>query len=399
MSVRREDIKAYCKPFLERNTFRFSQIAGLLDKKLLVDLECARSVVDGRQDPVKVLEEFRKVFEETGSPTNKIFESPRLNCLLDSPSPEKTFQLHQILRSVFMMSGVYISPENPKVGLLLHRKELEGLPINFFLAEPVRPKMETGIFFFMPEGDSSVDINVTENIARLARTLDYWLVAEASLPTRKDGFHIMLYNTPRENLLRIISRSMSKLGIRHETIPSRLALEVSCNRLMIKRLANIASASSNPRQFLCHSLNIYLDSALARQMGHIEERLALRSIPLPGPTKTAVSYLLQAIYGDPADAFRTLLARGYDLAHAVPELEDDLRSLGPESFCVDSEFLRNWAREIVDRIFIEATDGRTHDVLIEKHLLVDSQTTDHIRMPDMPLIERSMYNPNIKAKR
>jgi hypothetical protein len=277
-------------------------------------------------------------------------------------------------------------------GLVIHTRQLFGFPAYFYLGESSGRTLGRGSLHLGGDGEALFGLSITESAARVAQVLDYWLVSRGELAVRPDAFRISLTRAPRDQLL----ESLGKTQLSREEVPVLVALDVSCMRLMMERLEDMAQESGTPRDFMLRALNANLDSALSHEVAHLEEARTNGVLHPPHIVKEAIAYFLQALYADPADAFRSMMLRGFDITAMMPTFDEALRQLGPGCFCVERGFVWKWARAMLDALFERINGGKPHDAVVDVARIKAVQTSDFIAPQDMPLVERAICNPNLR---
>ncbi len=277
-------------------------------------------------------------------------------------------------------------------GALIRGINVGGIPVSLRLAESGADSISRASVTIGAYGATVVDVNVTACGERVGQVLDYYLADSAGASGRADGFFIVYARAPREKLI----AAVEKCSFGPEQLPVSFALDVSCIRLAFESLERMALECGSPRELLRRALNSNIDSALAHEFSHIEESRIHGAQALPRVVKEALAYFLQAAYSDPADAFRSMLLRGFEIQLMMPSFDAALRNLGPACFCVERPFLRKWAIAMADAIF-RGNCGKPHGELVLKQRIIGAQTSDFIKDADMPLIERAVCNPNLRA--
>ncbi len=282
-------------------------------------------------------------------------------------------------------------------GLLLRNGEVSGIPVSFMLGESSGASVGRGSLYLEPDLSGSMQIDVTQNGARLMEALDYWAADARRPPSRLELLRLLLVRLPRELQLCVIESRFRAASMRPEEIPVNYALDISCMRLLLSRFDSLAGESAGPREFVMRALNMHIDWALAHEASHLQESRACGLHTLHPTVKEIFAYLLQAVNSSPADAFLSMMNRGIDITLSMPSFDSAVRSLGPACFSMDEEFLRHWAVLMAGALRRIAENRLRRSVMLDMGPIVLAQTSDHVGESDMPLVERALCNPNLRA--
>ncbi|MEW6035408.1 MAG: hypothetical protein AB1529_02235 [Candidatus Micrarchaeota archaeon] len=390
MAVGKEQIKSYCAPMLRRKTFKFGRLKGLVDEPVLEGLKLAKAFGNPGPSSRRFIRELRMTDHNLRCDISEALRP------LGGDSPE--IVRHQVLsgiREVFLSRGLHSRFGRPEsVGLMLHSFEAFGRPVHVFLDESDGMRVGRARFNMGMEGLLWFELNATQNAARLAQLLDFWLAGPEELDCRPEGMRISLARTGAGAAGEALARAFAAEGLTEEA-SVLFALDVSCLRLMISRLASIAAESGSPREFLMRSLNAQIGSAFAHEVAHMLEREANGNVPLPRDVMEIAAYMLQALYSDPAEAFRSMMLHGVDVTVVLPSFDSSMRQLGAGAFAVGEDFLRKWADILAGAIFT-SLGGRSHEEMLDGQKIREAAGIAPISMEHMQFIERAMCNPNLR---
>jgi hypothetical protein len=431
MAVGRKELREYFEPALGRKAFRFHQLRGLVHEGTMQSLRVAKifsrpdntrlareltghglrlvgssdaygakSSNAKRNDGHVLIRELLKADPPLKAPVLRILKD-----MAESAGPcgvppairsEAMARIHDIL----LECGVHAFFQKPSsAGLMLHWREAGGFPMHMFLGESDGGIIGQGRLNLAFGGGGSIEIDITQNAARLIQALDYWLSDADGLGRHIDPFKLKLSRIPKKKLLESLPRMFEKASLSENEIPVLYALDISCLRLIMARFDSIASESPSARSFLMRALNMQVDWTVAHEVAHLEEHRASGSLPLHPMVKEAIAYFLQAIHADPADAFRTMMLRGFDITRVMPSFDSALRALGPHVFCVEGDYLRGWARKMLDAILDRCAEAGGMAERPNPAPIRLAQTSDFITESDMPYIERALCNPNRRIGR
>lgn len=393
MGISKKELRDYCQPFLKRAKFKFKNLNGMVEPAMLKDLRLAKAFAYPGEDARNF------IFAKSGAaPHLKEPIDREIQALMDKPgvSNNDRFETMDRIRDIFIEHGIHSSFERPgSLGMILHQREISGLPAYFYLGESRNGYTGRGRLDFFQDGSGSFQINVSETASRLVQVLDFWLATREEVEAHPEEFRLSLIRVPEDILMEAMTKRFKASQLTREEIPVLFALDVSALRLMIARLQGFADSSSTPRGFLLKALNHHLDSAVAHETAHHEEKKA-HGLCMPHSTEECIAYLLQAIYAEPGDAFRSLMLRQFDVTEQMPSFDSAVRDLGPGCFCVPAGFFEKWATLMVDAMFKAHNGGRSHGQVVSAKTIVDVQSSDYVGMESMPLVERAMCNPNLR---
>ncbi|MCI0503695.1 hypothetical protein L0Y65_03205 [Candidatus Micrarchaeota archaeon] len=412
MSVTRGELKEYLGPALSRKTFRFCRLRGLVREGTLQSLRFARAFSHpenlhaGSAQPrrsrrgAEIMRELSK--------TEPWLRLPVMDALRKlsggagpggHASPSARMEAMERIQETLLDCGVHAVFGKPaSAGLMLHAREAAGIPLRLYLGESFGDKLGRGRLNRHPGGSWSLEVDVTQTAARLMQAVEYWL-ADFRLPLpHLDMQRLSFVRAPRELLKKNLAECMERGRVAGEHVPVMFALDVSCLRLINDQLECIASGSATPQDFLMRALNASMDSVLAHEIAHLQERRASGFAALHPMAKETLAYLLQAAYSEPADAFRGMMMRGFDITLMMPAFDAALRAMGSHAFCLERGYLRGWARGMLDEFEKLCGFGTGAKPAIGTDAITNAQTNDYITEGDLPLIERALCNPNLRTK-
>jgi hypothetical protein len=412
----RRPLRRYLASALRRSGFRFSQLNGLIDdgvlgRHVVHDLILARAF-----RPQEGLQDFMSILSQTPSQIKRDIDLPRklrgLQRKYGVGNPIQSEDLESLyakIQEIFLKHGIHavFRGGTPSVGLILATRDIGDIPAYFFIDESTNTgKLWQGRLRSDNDGAvSSIEINLTANIARLVEVLSLWLMTSDAvdrLPgTEEDRMMVKLSRVPRNIALEYTSGIINS-GLTAEELPTMFALNISCLRLIFSTfdeigLETIATDMPSPQEFFRRVLNRHLNATLAHEVAHLEERTAGHT-NVPVVIQELIAYLGEAVYSDTARAFLSMRLRGFDLQSIFPDFDQALRDLGAGCVCVSDEFLSEWALKLLNMVS-RAGYGVPHDRIIDVERISGVQTSDFVKPEDMPLIERAAYNPSLKARR
>jgi hypothetical protein len=391
--VTRKELRRYFEPALRRKTFRFSRLRGLVHEQTMQELRVAKAFAQPGKDAGAFMRQLCKAGPQLREPVlgilRELEEKPAPGLRQPGARAEAMDRIHRVLiecgvHAEFRMAS---SP-----GLMLHTRQAARLPVYLYLGESAGNGIGPGRFNAASDGSAHVDIDISQNAARLMQVIDYWLADFSNPPGHIDRFRMRLSRAPREQLLSALSGDFKKASLSEGEIPILLALDISCLRLLYERLQAAADESQSPPDFLRKALNMHIDWTLAHEIAHAAEHRANGQIRLHPMVREAIAYLLQAIHAEPAHAFRSMMLRGFDITEVMPSFDSALRSLGPHCFCVEGAYLRGWARGMLDAMLKGC--GGSAGLNIEQEPIARAQTSDFISPKDLPYLEKALCNPN-----
>lgn len=388
MTITVREIKDYCRPFLSRRTFKFRKLKPLLGGSKVKKLMLAKAFANPGKDSSNFQAELDRAHPDIYDPIAEEFA--KLNAKA-SVSHQDRFETSENVRRIFLEHGIFTDFGRPgSVGLIINQTSIQGIPTYFVLGESLRQTVFSGRLY-PPRGDDpgALMIQVSSAASRVAELLDIMFNNNGSAHEHLE-----------KNLVRVSKQTLrgwaSQLDFEREEVPVRLILLAVSMRASVESLLDILSSSPSPQEFLRTAVNLQLDSIVAHETSHIEERKANGHIPLNKETKEILAYLLEAVYGRPDLAFRTLMHRDCDLGVVVPKLVDHIRDKGSSAFLMEAESLRPFALEALDDSFLSIA-GKKHSAVISGDEIKNVQSSDYVEKECMPLIERAMCNPSLQG--
>ena len=400
VAVTKKELRDYLRPALKRRSFRFGRLYCGVPERTVQDLRLARAFGNIRERPEGFMRETNSSRPEVARPITAIFsgmkEVEHMCGVAGAATPRALFaQAMEEVRHVLIGVGVHASWGRPSsTGLMLNSAQVNGLPLYIYLGESFGGRIGQGRVNISPDGTGSVELDATQNAARLMQVMDYWLADTHRPPAHLELMKVLLARVDRAYMRRRLPAMLSQRSISGDSLPVQFALEVSCLRLMMNRLGRIADQSATPREFLLKALNAHMDSALTHEIGHFEEGIATSPLPLNVPTRETIAYLLQAVYADPADAFRMMMLRGFDITDMMPGMDRSMREKGAEAFCLTRGYLRGWAKRMLGGIFAEIRRLKGGEFAFNGAKVGHAGTSDYLTEKDMPLVEIALCNPN-----
>ncbi|MDD5171503.1 MAG: hypothetical protein PHF60_00515 [Candidatus ainarchaeum sp.] len=392
MSITKEQLKAYCEPFLKRREFSFGELS--LGNRARRALGVAQAFADSKGNPRLLINSLK------GAP-----KTLAEGIIRDSKAPEKTTtprEFSQCVQKHLVAHGVYAEFRRPaSVGLILVQREVDGLPVYFLLNEPDPKSHELaycGRTTFDPlnqKKPTSQIIYVPAAAARLAEMLDIWL-RDIPASASEMPLDFMAIRLSEPYLKKWCIGVKDDISDPKDSIV-RSALFVIGMRCGIKRLRDLLKDSDSPQDFLIRALNIQLNSVVAHETAHLLERKANGRIMIDKDGKELIAYMLEAKYSYPDIAFLSFLHRyKNELERLVPRFVKDMRENGVMAMLENEDYLRGWASELLDSDFVQLT-GKVPEELIDVSALQRVQTSDFVSQKHLPLLERAIYNPSATA--
>jgi hypothetical protein len=380
-------VKGYCTPFLERKNFRFRQLCSFVGHRRLNDLRLAKAFAhpgEGAANFMKALEGANTKLREP------ITEELRKLDRGGSVSHEDRMLMIRKIQEIFLESGIHTDFNRPSsVGLVIRSDAVSDTPVYFLLGESGGSATFCGRYYEAVNGiPSRLIVNVTSTASRLVEILDLMFNEGRD---DNDRFERALMLRDRESL----GAWVSKVDFEPDEVPANMFLFVMSVRESIRKLNELAGECGSPEEFVCRAVNLQLDSVLAHETSHIEEKKANGEIPLSKEAKELIAYLLEASYASPDIAFRAMLDRKFKVEEMMPGLFDDIRGMGGMALLEDSSFLRACALESLDDIFIELS-SKSHDEVIRTDIIKAVQKSNYVNGNHMPLVERAMCNPSLR---
>ncbi len=395
VSVSPKEIREHCRPMLRRKGFRFSRLDGLIEDERRRSLEVAKAFAQpgGQSRFMYSLRDAPKTLSD--GVRRAIDAKSALPQGQNGAAQASQLALLANIQRELIAHGVYSEFGRPATsGILLLSRSLGGIPTHFVLSEPhANTSIFCGRMTISPDGSRHMAIFVSGAAARMMEIMDIWLHTPQTNPD--EMLERRLIRADRGSLERFVC---GRGKVSPEETPFLIALNVISMRSCVARLRSLAETSSSPSEFLLLALNAQLDSVVAHETAHLEERKANGSVKLPKETREILAYLLEAVHSRADDAFQSLLHRSFDFHRLMPGLEADIRGKGLESFLEDSAYLSRWAKETLDGQFV-AISGKTHEELIDTLAIRAVQSSDFMGQEQIPLIERAMYNPSNHFRR
>lgn len=407
--ITRMELKEYLRPALSRRSFRFSRLRGLVRDDTLRSLRFANAFSrpmpapessNGRTDRgANLMRGLSKAGETLRIP---IMEA--LIGLSGAAGPdgrinnEARMEAMRRIEGILRECGVHSAfGRNMSAGLMLHDAEFAGVPLRVYLGESYGASLGRGRLNLSPNGACSLEIDLTQTAARLVQILDYYLANPVKPPPHLDSLRLSLIRAPKERLITALGSRMEGGRIPPEGMPVLFALDVSCLRLANDSLDCLLAENGSPRDFMLHALNMCAGNVLAHETAHLQESRASGALVLRPIVRETIAYLLQAVHCDPADAFRSMMLRGFDISMIMPNFDAAIRSMGPHAFCLERAYLRGWARGMLEGLLeqIRAATGR--EIRIDAAPIVHAQDICPVQKCDMPFVERALCNPNLRV--
>ncbi|MBU0527285.1 hypothetical protein KKE92_02295 [Candidatus Micrarchaeota archaeon] len=392
MSVTVREIKDYCDPFLARKTSRFKHLKGVLSVSKLKDLRLAKAFAnpgEGARNFIAALDSARAPLRE---PILDMLDEFGEHGYTD---PQEAHHARLLLwrevQSLFIENGIHTDFGRPSsVGLILSKREIQGIPTYFFLGESWSVNSFSGRFYLPINGETPrLTVNVSSSGGRLMEVLDMLFCGATD---NLDVIQKSLVRIPRDELPAFIER----FDLGENGAPLMLILHTISLREDVRRLRAVMEDAASPQEVLLSSLNQQIGSVVAHETAHIEERKANGSMPVSKEVREILAYLMEATYANPNVAYRNLLDRSFDFDAVMPALRMDVELKGTvPSFLEGEDFLRAHALDALDEQFLNLT-GQVHTDLVSGQAIRDVQTSDFLTLEHMPLIERIICNPSLR---
>lgn len=386
MSVTLSQVKDYCTPFLERRNFRFRQLRRFVGSKKLNDLRLAKAFAHPGEGAANFMMALQGASPHLREPITE--ELRRLD--RKGITHEDRMLMIRRIQEIFLSSGIHTDFNRPSsVGLLMRTDTVSDTPVYFLLGESGGSATFCGRYYDAIDGiGSRLTVNVTSTASRLVEILDIMFNPGKD---EHDRFERALMLRDKESL----GKWVSKVDFEPDEVPANMFLFVLSVRQTISNLEALAAACDSPEEFVMRAVNLQLDSVLAHETSHIEEKRANGEIPLSKGAKELIAYLLEASYASPDIAFRAMLDRKFEIEKMMPGMFQDIRGMGGMALLEGSTFLRECALESLDDIFIELSK-KSHDEIIRTDVIRAVQKSNYVGGSDMPLVERAMCNPSLR---
>ncbi len=386
MAVTLRQVKDYCTPFLERKNFRFRQLRRFVGQRKLNDLRVAKAFAHPGEGAANFMVALHGASRRLKEP---ITEELRRNDRKGITHDDRMLMIRRI-QEIFLESGIHTDFNRPSsVGLVMHTDTVSDTPAYFILGESGGSATFCGRYYDAIDGiGSRLTVNITSTASRLVEILDLMFNPGKD---EHDRFERALMLRDKEGL----GTWVSKVDFEPEEVPANMFLFVLSVRETIAKLEALAAKCDTPEEFVMRAVNIQLDSVLAHETSHIEEKRANGEIPLSKTAKELIAYLLEAAYSSPDIAFRAMLERKFEVEMMMPGMFEEIRGMGGMALLEDSAFLRENALDSLDDIFIELSN-KSHDEVIRTDVIQRVQKSDYLNGKDMPLVERAMCNPSLR---
>lgn len=387
MSVTLRQVKDYCRPFLERRNFRFRQLRRFVGHTRLNDLRVAKAFAHPGDGAVNFMKALDMASPKLKEPITE--ELRKLDKRGNITHDDRMLMIRKI-QEIFLQNGIHTDFNRPSsVGLVMHSGTVSNTPVYFLLGESGGSATFCGRYYEAIDGiGSRLTVNVTSTASRLVEILDLMFNDGKD---DNDRFERALMLRDKDSL----GQWVSKVDFDPDEVPASMFLFVLSVRESISKLEGIAAQCDTPQDFVRMAVNLQLDSVLAHETSHIEEKKANGEIPLSKGAKELIAYLLEAAYSSPDIAFRAMLDRKFEIEKMMPGMFDDIRGMGGMALLEDAAFLRACALDSLDDIFIELS-SKSHDEVIRTDIIQGVQKSNYVNGNDMPLVERAMCNPSLR---
>lgn len=386
MAVTLRQVKDYCRPILERRNFRFKKLRRFVGNRTVSDLRVAKAFAHPGEGAANFMMALQGASSKLREPITEELRSMDRKGI----THEERMLMIRRIQEVFLENGIHTDFNRPSsVGLVMHTDSVGETPVYFILGESGGSATFCGRYYESIDGiGSRLTVNVTSTASRLVEILDIMFNPGKD---EHDRFERALMLRDRDSL----GSWVSKVDFEPDEVPVNMFLYVLSVRETISRLEALAEQCDSPEEFVMRAVNQQLDSVLAHETSHLEEKKANGEIPLSRTAKELIAYLLEASYASPDIAFRAMLDRKFDVEKMMPGMFDEIRGMAGMTLLEDLTFLRENALDSLDDIFLELA-SKSHDEVIRTDVIQRVQKSNYVNGNDMPLVERAMCNPSLR---
>lgn len=379
-------MEGYCRPLLRRKRFRFHRLRGLVDERKLGMLKLAKAFAapgEGARNFMLALKEADPILRDSISDEMRRFYA--------LPGASKTHGERELLmeriKSHFLKEGIHTDFNRiSSVGLVMDKKDIEGVPVYLLLTETIsRRDILPARIHAGPIG-SYITLHVSAISARLSEILDLLLIPDEDKGSWR-AFERKLMLSDKAWLGRLAE--VSPLPPEEVNVPH--TVYIISMRSAISGLRRLMETSDSPEGFILQAINMRLDSTLAHEWSHLQERRVNGALPVSHAGMEILAHLMAAAYSDADHAFLSMLDRHVEFDSVIRGLPDEIREKGAHAYLCDGDYLKSWARHALEFWFRSIT-GKPFSSCIDADSIMRVQTTDYLRGEHLPLIERAMHN-------
>lgn len=420
MTVSKEQVYRYCKPFLRRKTFRFSRLEGAVKEERMRILRLGEKFAKLPGESDRFVTALRYADGRISDPIRHEIAGIRAK---PDATREDWDEAVGKMRKAFIDNGVFTDFGRPSsVGLILNQTNILGVDTYFILGNSHSGVIESGRLN-MDKQRPTLMINVTNAAGRLMEILDVMFSESDPLMRNHDQRlvrEIMLRHTlgsegacltldemsMMRNMIRMDEDRLMRadLDVPPEDFPVLSAIDVITTRASIARLERSMAESDCPEEFIIKAVNSHAAAKLAHETSHIIERKANGALRMDKRMMELLGYLIEATHFRADIAFSALLAQAgastdknlIDIRAELPDLTSDLVGLNGAAFRQKEDYIRGWAQRCMESIFIRLT-GKKPDDIIDVRPVEALRGTEFIGKEHLPLLEKALCNPTLRS--
>jgi hypothetical protein len=270
---RKAELRTYLSRPLERQGFRFAQLKGLVDERMLRNLTAASAFADSDSRLF-----IRRLKEAEPGLKTEVMDAIDLNRAMGKPPIESV----RAIEGIFTRFGIHARAKPYRAGMIMASGTLaEGLPYRVYLGEAYGNRMEYGRF--VPDSTTHpigyIEINAAASAARAAEIFDRWLMkkevidwigthARERSPEEESFKTRIILSRMQENSLHLFVHPEQ---VSPENLDTNFSLSIACLRLMIDDARRLALTGNSPSGILLRAVNSSLSSVLTHEAAHHED--------------------------------------------------------------------------------------------------------------------------------
>jgi hypothetical protein len=372
MAVTKPQLYSYCRPMLARNSFDFTKLSGLVDKRALRMLPLAQSLaVPGRNDA-----SFRASLSELAP---DMYLNGRV-------SPE----LHSALRRRLVNNGLFSSyGQDDSAGMIISSSMAGETGIHLLLGTPRKDKTtlrESSSYFDILTDPLLITVFL-EGIG--ARTVELLDIAFSDRDSDELDIDKQLMTMDIKSLKAFCGR----VRIPKADVPIELATLVVGVREALHRIDRAMQDSESPGIAIMDLLNERVQYCVTYQVAKHQFRQSVPKLAEDPKELSLCSHLAAGVYHVMWPAVLSMLHERITIQDALPAIASEMQGQEAQSFTMRCDYLQEHAKTNLDNRCKSVSGGKGHEDVLYIEQLKRAGSTQLVLPMHMPLVETVLYNP------